>query len=484
MSKKRSRSNQIDETTDAGENDDVIDDVLSDGRPSSRRVETPGVMYVRDCIISNIKHRLSVKVQNDGVIIVHAEDLKSSYEYTLETSKEQLLQSYYIALPHEKGRRLDEDLLSLTNLSHSARRNAPKDPSLKLHEVLENVLILELKNKDRRRRELKLRNSPKRVRNIPAMVRATPSNMKKRGRGNNPYDNAYVKMEAENTGKSTLAQKLDLSYARNTANPLSILDNRATVIQKHVRRHRHRHNLAWKRETIAFQKEHKLDIAALKIQRLYRGHNGRARALRISGILQLIQTMKRYKKYKQWTPGVTSFDFFFTKLGLDATAGVDEEYVMLNLERLELSAVVIQAYVRRYQNRHMISWLKEKQAVAVFLKALKSEPSIEAVLDDAVRTIQRFARMVVARRRFRHIFMSTVEELARSMHRASITIQRVVRGMLGRKRFKLKQQLLRNKMEYDIENDENFRIRSLYTTFPVLKIKGLGHLGPKTIGLF
>ena len=48
--------------------------------PALEEWRTPGVMYVRDCIISNIKHRLSVKVQNDGVIIVHAEDLKSSYE--------------------------------------------------------------------------------------------------------------------------------------------------------------------------------------------------------------------------------------------------------------------------------------------------------------------------------------------------------------------------------------------------------------------
>ena len=68
--------------------------------------------------------------------------------------KEQLLQSYYIALP-KRGIRLDDDLISFPSIPKSY---APKDPSLKLHEVLENV-ILELKNKDRRRRELKLRNS-------------------------------------------------------------------------------------------------------------------------------------------------------------------------------------------------------------------------------------------------------------------------------------------------------------------------------------
>ena len=469
MSKKISRFNQNTETADVEEDADIIEDLMSEGRPSSRRVETPGVMYVRDCIISNIKHRLSVKVQNDGVVIVHAEDLKSSYEYTLETSKQQLLQAYYTALPHEKGKRLDQDLLSLTNLLHSGRRNGPKDPSLKLHEVLENVLILELKNKDRRRRELKLRNSPRRVRNIPAMVRASPSNIRKRGRGNNPHDNAYASVGAENSGKTYVDTKTRFELCQKYGLSLSILDNRATIIQKHVRRYRHRHNLAWKRETIAFQKEHKLDIAALKIQRLYRGHNGRARALRTSGILQLIQTMSRYKKYRPWTPGVGSFDFFFTLLELDATAGVDEEYFLLNLERLERSAIVIQAYFRRYQKRHLLRWREEKRSVAIFLKTLKSEPSIEALLDDAAQTIQRFARMVIARRRFRHIFMSTVEELARSMHRASITIQRVARGMLGRKRFKLKQELVYKQMEYDAENDEDFRIRSLYTTFPVFE---------------
>jgi hypothetical protein len=422
----------------------------------------PGTLFVRVANISNIPCILMIKEKVDGVVRIIVEDDKCQ-ERIIYTTADELKHRHKHCFPNKH---LNSDSNCIPSLADMA----------------ENLLVFRQIGNDRRRLKMHLMSEPRQSRLIQKKSRSPASPHMRKGAGNQV--NVVIERPPKDQEAYIAASlRYDIACTYESCS-LADLDHAATSIQKHTRRHQKRYAIDWKREKLEFPRTKIETHCATLIQRVFRGHLGRTRAVRRRMFLEVIQMMQSYKERnnflitegngikktlmtRKWTPGLSNFNAL---LRIEAWAHRDYQYGPK--ERVTQAATIIQSYVRRYQARHTRSWRETHWKMSGVFAELRMEPTyaVEA-MNVAACVIQQWIRAFFAKKTLKHMMKNLVTSLAIQMDKSATKIQKISRGMLAKNRVARFKAHVENLLALQMKDDLRYTSKTLYHVFPNLEIE-------------
>jgi len=428
----------------------------------------PGTLFVRMANISNIPCILMIKEKVDGVVRIIVEDDKCQ-ERIIYTTADELKHRHKHCFP----------IIHL----HSDSNCIPS-----LADMAEDLLVFRQIGNDRRRFKLHLMSEPRQPRLIQKKTRSPASSHTRKGAGNQ-INVVIERPPTDQEAYIAASRRYDIACTYENCS-LKDLDHAATNIQKHTRRHQKRYAINWKREKLEFpRKQFKMHCAVL-IQRVFRGHLGRARAVRRRMCLEVIEMMQSYKERnnklitegngikktlmtRKWTPGLSNFNAL-----LQIEARPHRDFMGLNdnqygpQNRVTQAATIIQSYTRRYRARHVRSWKETQWKMSGILAELRMEPTrVVEAMNVAACVIQQWIRGFFAKKTLKHMLKALVTSLAINMDKSAIKIQKIARGMLAKNRVARFKVHVKNLLWLQMKDDLRYKSKMLYHVFPNFELE-------------